>query len=681
MTRCDALALNDTIRSAIVGAKRMVVISGLIPSCSTYYSLRLSNASDGSGSHCNRALSNLTRLAQLRKWRTPYHHPNAMASSDSTRVILLSSTRPDIYFAPREIKQLFLLSLAFSLVWLYPILCDSSLTGPGIGVWLLKPRLAHFSLVPSDGADRDLFVQLRWVAYYTIAHFHQWPFWNPYKCGGMTLIGNPESAVVTPFLLFYLILGLIPGILFEVYFHLAIMFSGGYVLGRELELAPLAALVLAVVFPSSSWLSLHIALGHLNFLSIAYVPWILALLLMSCRLRRWHLAMLGGLLCGLALTEGNYGFAFAVMLVALVAMWCAMIQLSIRPLLAGALIGIFAVLFSLPKLIPTAEQLMTYPRETLISYLRWHGVITALFSRDQDITRPTVGSFFFAEYAGYIGAPFVMLALVGAISDIRKSAPWVVGAIFFLTLYRGDTTPDSLTMWLRHLPLAGNIGLCGRWAIPLVFCVGVLAALGATLLCERPQVWGRRLVTILFTVGVVDAWLVCAPNYRYFFQPALPRPEPSQTFRQYWSGLPVPLTSIAMAGMGSVNCGDIGYHIRPPKDTVLGWNQKGYRGEYYLLDAGDVTETLWTPNRMSYEVKVPSPTSLVINQIMYRGWHLTYGDGLVYPEHRLIAVRIPAGRQEIELQYTPHHIYAAFAIMLAALAILILTWWLELRSS
>ena len=28
-------------------------------------------------------------------------------------------------------------------------------------------------------------------------------------------------------------------------------------------------------FPSSSWLSLHIAVGHLNFLSIAYIPWIL----------------------------------------------------------------------------------------------------------------------------------------------------------------------------------------------------------------------------------------------------------------------------------------------------------------------------------------------------------------------------------------------------------------------
>jgi hypothetical protein len=95
-----------------------------------------------------------------------------------------------------------------------------------------------------------------------VTHFHQWPFWNPYKCGAMPMLGNPESGIVTPFLLFYLILGLIPGMLLdEIYLHVAIMFAGGYVFGRELGLVPLAALVLAAMFaveflaiaPCCSW--------------------------------------------------------------------------------------------------------------------------------------------------------------------------------------------------------------------------------------------------------------------------------------------------------------------------------------------------------------------------------------------------------------------------------------------
>ena len=600
------------------------------------------------------------------------------SSTDSTRVILWSPTCPAVFFARREIKQLILLSLVFAFVFVYPILCDSSVSiAPGIGAWLLKPRLANFTTIPSDGADRDMFAQLRWVPYYTLTHFHQLPFWNPYKCGGMSMLGNPESSIVTPFLLLYLIFGLIPGMILEIYLHVAIMFAGGYVFGRELGLVPLAALVLAAMFPSSSWLPLHVAMGHLNFLSICYLPWVLALLLASCRLKQWHLAILGGLFCGLTLTEGNYGFVFAVMLVAIVSLWYATIELSIRPLLVASVIGIFAIAVSLPKLVPTAEMLSVYPRDWGISYLTWHGALISLFSRDQDIAHPIVASFFFSEYAGYIGAPFILLALIGTFVQWRKSIPWMLGAIFFLFLYRGDTGPNALTMWLRLLPLGGNIGLCGRWVIPLVFCVGTLAALGAQTLCEQPQQWVRRLAAVLLALGVADAWLVSAPNYRYLLQLPLPSPPQSTVFQQYWSGFPVPLTLIAMAGMGSANCGGVGYTV--PRGSVLGYNEPGYRGDYYLLDAGKVTETLWTPNRLSYDVSANEATSLVINQTLYPGWHLARGSGLVYSEKGLIAVRVPSGRQEIELAYTPQHLVLASVSALLALAMLIVVWWIEFQ--
>ena len=599
-------------------------------------------------------------------------------STGPAGIILWSSTRPQVYFARRETRQLILLALAFAFVFLYPILCDSSLTGPGLGAWIFKPQLGNFTRIPSDGADRDMFAQLRWVPYYTLTHFHQLPFWNPYKCGGMPMLGNPESAIVTPFLLLYLLFGLIPGMLLEIYLHVAIMFAGGYVFGRELGLVPRAALVLAAMFPSSSWLSLHVAMGHLNFLSIAYIPWILALLLISCRLRRWHLAILGGLLCALTLTEGNYGFVFAAMLIAIVSVWYSAIGLSVRPIVAAALIGFFALAFSLPKLAPTAELLKINPRDWGISYLTWRGILISLFSRDQDLSHPMVASYFFSEYAAYLSPPFILLALIGIFGYIRKSFPWILGAVCFFFLYRGDTGPNAPTMWLRLLPLGGNIGLCGRWVIPMFFCLSILAALGAEVLCERPREWSRRAAGILLVLGVVDAWLVCAPNYHYLLQQPLPSPPQSATFQQYWSGFPAPLTAIAIAGSGSTNCGGVGYTV--PRGGVLGYNEQGYRGDYYLLDGGKVTETQWTPNRLSYQVSAAEPTSLVVNQTLYPGWHLAHGNGFVYPQSGLIAVQVPPGRQEIELVYIPHHILAACVVALFALAVLIIVWFVEMRS-
>jgi len=64
--------------------------------------------------------------------------------------------------------------------------------------------------------------------------------------------------------------------------------------------------------------------------------------------------------------------------------------------------------------------------------------------------------------------------------------------------------------------------------------------------------------------------------------------------------------------MGSVNCEGYGYNDIP--ENAVGYNQTGYRGEYYLLEPREVRQTLWTPNRLRYEVNVSGPSSLVVNQ-------------------------------------------------------------------
>jgi hypothetical protein len=78
-------------------------------------------------------------------------------------------------------------SLAFGALFSYPILL----------------RLAQ----SSEQNDWDFESQLNWAPYYTVAHFHQFPLWNPWKCGGMPMLGNPQSRFYSPFFIFYLIFG------------------------------------------------------------------------------------------------------------------------------------------------------------------------------------------------------------------------------------------------------------------------------------------------------------------------------------------------------------------------------------------------------------------------------------------------------------------------------------------
>jgi hypothetical protein len=588
------------------------------------------------------------------------------------------SQYPHVFCIESRRESLWLIggSLAFALIFFFPVLYNSRYIGTDFGQWLNRwPDLSNFSAPPSDG-DRDLFEQMRWVPYYTLSHFHQVPFWNPYRCGGMSMLGNPESGIVTPFIALYFLFGLMPGMILEIYLHLALAFAGGYVLGRELGLKPLPSIVLAAIFPSSSWLPLHIGGGaHLNFLPAAYFAWILALLLSTCRTRRWFPAALSGLVCALTLTEGNYTFLYAALLVAMFALAISVLRLSIRPLLAAGVIGAFAVGFASLKLIPVAGWMAIHPRDYGASWIWVSDALKSIFSRNQDVFRTPTGPVQFTEFGGYISAPFALLAIVGIIAGGSDIVVWVIGAIFFFMLFLGDYGPHALITYVHLIPLGRNLGLCGRWVIPLVFCIGVLAAIGAQALCDRFRVWGMRSVAVLLAIGLIDAWIVCSPNYRYLFPYNEVSFLQSRTFQQFWFPSRGCMTCISLANMGALNCEGVGYLV--PRGDVLGYNEPSYKGDAYLLGAGQVTQILWTPNKLAYDVDVPAATSLVVNQNLAPGWHLARGQGSIYSEGTLMAVHIPAGHYRIELAYQPPHIWIAVGLTLVAFIGLIAIWLFE----
>ena len=50
----------------------------------------------------------------------------------------------------------------------------------------------------------------------SIIEYGQFPFWNPYLGGGNILFHHPEVAILSPFLLFYLIFGAVVGLKLQV---------------------------------------------------------------------------------------------------------------------------------------------------------------------------------------------------------------------------------------------------------------------------------------------------------------------------------------------------------------------------------------------------------------------------------------------------------------------------------
>lgn len=577
----------------------------------------------------------------------------------------------------REAGWVALASLGFAAIFAYPMLCQLGYLGPGVWGWInLPPDFSHLARFPANG-DWDLFTQLRWVPYYTVTHFHQPPLWNPYKCGGMGMIGNPESGIVTPFFLFYLFLGPYAGLYLEIFLHLALAFAGGYLLGRVTGLSRIAAVVCGSAFPASSWLYLHLAVGHLNFLPAAYLPWVSAMLILAIERRSWFIAAIGGLICALTFTEGNYTFLYAGITVAILSLAFSISHRSIRPLLMGLTLGVFAGGFAAVKLIPAWEMLTIHPRPAFgPEYDDLRLMAIYVFSRNQDLYRTGASVFLFAEYGAYLSPAFAALAVLGLFGGRWRAIPWAVGAIIFFLLAQGDSGPHSALVMLRYLPMTHEIDLPARFIIGFSFCAGVLAAIGADFLSRRP--WGWRLAAVALAIGLIDSWLVGPPNLRYLFHnPVAPLPRAAE-FHQYFVSNPGNQTEIGEANMGSVNCQGYGYNSIPT--TARASNQPGYRGEFYLLGSGQVSQTRWSPNLLTYEVDAPAPTVLVVNQNYYPGWRIAEGDGDFAIDGTLLAVEVPQGHHRITLVYRPRFVLLALLLTVAASAAAFVLWRRETRA-
>jgi len=599
------------------------------------------------------------------------------ANADAARASLRTNAG---WFQPisrREAGWLFAGSLAFALVFSYPMLGDLVYLGPGVSGWITAgPVFSHLTRLPANG-DWDEETDLRWVAYETTAHFHQFPFWNPYKCGGMPMLGNPEAIVATPFLLLDMATGPIAGLYLQIILHIALGFAGCYVLARVMGLAPIAALVLGSVFLSCSWLYLQLSLGNLQLsMPIAYWPWMLALFFVGIDRRRFAPLAVGGVMLALTALEGNYTFVYAAILVAVLSLMIALTQRSIWPLIAAAVLGVFGAAIGAIKMLPVGEFLGLYSRSG------WPGpqadtlfmIPTFLFSRNQDLYREIPGLALYACYGAYVSPVFALLAAFGLVTGRLKTLPWLAAAIVFLSLAVGNRGPNWPWPLLQRLPALGSdIAFPTPFIYPFVFACGAIAAYGADFVCRRAQRWGPRAIGALLIVGLTDAWLVGPPNLRYLFHNSTPTVEHSSQFRQMWSENAQVMTEYNEGNLGAVYCYG---SASIPNSAVVGYNQPGYFGEYFLAGPGQVVQTEWTPNELRYHVSAAAPTELVVNQNYFPGWRLERGVGEVASRGGLLAVGLPAGSQDITLRFRPEHLAVGVSVLaLGVIATVVLSIW------
>ena len=499
--------------------------------------------------------------------------------------------------------------------------------------------------------DWDYAMEMQWAPFYTVRHFHQFPLWDPYKCGGTPLLGNPQSRILTPFFLLHLLFGPLIGLHLEIVAHLMVGFGGAYLLARVVDIGELGAIACGAAFAGSSSYYLHLAPGHATFMSVMYTPAIVALFWVGWQRRQLIFAAAAGLMTALIFFEGGiYQTSYCGLVLLLLAFILAVQYRSAFAIVLLAATGIFAGLFSAPKLLPMVHLMGPYGRyvdpfeKNSLSML-----MQELFSRNQFFSRDSMGGFWgFWEFGAYIGIIFALMAIIGIALRFRPALPWSITALVLLALAAGNHGAYSPWVLLHRAPIFSAQHAPTRMLMLLTLCVGVLAGLGIDALCSMGRIWLTGIVGVITLIAIVDIWIVSTPNSRYILGGGeLTAFEVSPSFKQFFSTDDHRMYMMAQANLGVVNC----YEPASAQRNVFGFNIRGYRGEQYLLGKGSVNLSRWTPNLLAYDVDAQSPARVVINQNYDSEWKIEKGTGELFKSEGLLAVEVPAGKQRLELRY------------------------------
>lgn len=533
--------------------------------------------------------------------------------------------------------------------------------------------------------DQHLFYHA--VPRHTVLRYHQFPFWNPWYCGGAPLLANPQSRFLSPTYLAVLLLGAVRGIKVEILLHLIIGLSGTYRLARGFGMSRWGAALSASLFVFNSSFALNLTVGMTWFLSVSYIPWAFHFYRRADADLRWSAAS-GICLALVFLGGGIYPVVIAVLFLFAYALFSVLLEkrrLS-RAAAAFFLSLAFALSISAVKAVPAFLYLKERPR--LIDDYSGYSLSSLAFSlcsRDQGLKaiesaldpsrRGFFGgvSWFMDENGMYLGFAAALLGLIGLFSRARRRPALAITLLLSLWLAFGSRSPVSLWNLLRQLPIFSSMRVAQRYRIFFLLAFSLFAGFGLDALLDRlrrlrPRFPFAPLAAASVLVISADLILVSSRVFRDAFPiPPLPLPPPGafrqvKSFPSYsasvgWVMYAEDTAYISWGGLYPAFLSNLGvikaYESAEVPRMAIPAEWPSYRGEAFLEETeGTATIRRWSPNRLAIETSSARPGYLVVNQNHDPGWRIA-GGGRVEERKGLIAVKIPSRRASVALYYQP----------------------------
>jgi hypothetical protein len=587
-------------------------------------------------------------------------------------------------------------------------------------LYVLWPLLAHPSLYA--GWDWEPINTHRELVAKTIDDFHQFPFWNPYSCGGHPAWGGLEgdTVVAMPWLFAYLGLPLAYAVRCEITM-LAVWGAIGtwYFVGRFSRSSVVRAFAVVVFAVNGRW-AIQLAAGHIWHLVYAWVPWTLLCIDYAfeqgpnaARARLRGCLLTGACLAAMVYGGGIYPLPQVAIMLFVYAAVISVVRRSPRPLVTLAIAGGFGIGMSAPKLLPMLDVLHRYPR-TIISqeYFNLDQFVALLTNRDQHFTSTHAGIPWHSwhEAGMYLGWLSIIIFVAGLIcARGHRALTFGILGCLIVVLAAGSFSQYAPWPLLHHLPVMSSQHVPSRWLFPglLLLVCGAAAGLERLLVRAGNKRRSIELVgLVVVAIAVIDIGSVARLPLIDMFQLQGPSVEdstgPFTTFvflpRQLaYNPAPTQPATLpaAIANIGLIQCNTFhglvnypGAQVtdpsmlgRPKELGAHGVEELAYRGEVYLAHGnGSASFTEWSPNE--FEVTVTGADvgdEVVVNQNWDPGWKVD-GEPAVNYEHT-IAAPVTSSQQVFHFVYRAPLFLLGCAIMLATALAAGFVIWRRRRSS
>ena len=500
----------------------------------------------------------------------------------------------------------------------------------------------------------------------TVIEYGQWPYWNPWYCGGNVLWQNPQVALLSPAYPLALVFSLPLAMKVNIVLHYFIGFVGMHLLLRQIigvRFLPIAT-YLSCVFVACGALALHIAEGHPVFLPAFFLPLQLFWLCraMSGGTLRYALGA-AGLLGLMVLNGGFHAVPMTVIGIGTFALTAAVIRRRWQPIVVAAVCGIAGFAYAAPKLVPVVTYLQsdrfqddraTGLQDAMTAEMAAHAYLDPAQNRRSTFPGQVYP---WQEYGNYIGLPAALLIVASlgwlwfGFARGNPATRWLgvslaLAAIVLFALSLGEFSPFAPATLTRWVPFLSRYRLPSRYTIGFVLFATALVgwALRDLSFDQVADRRGQLLVAALCLIASGDlVWRNGAHFNGIFDQRPLdqgfhllrrpPAPVTDTTIDAYQQDAPMLRT--LMADRSTFNCYE-----------PLKLRQVPDPSRPLVFAEADVRVLDWTfsPNRIDVRVAGGKEIARVfLNQSYAPGWQSPLGNVSTEPDYKNVAVAVPRG--------------------------------------